>query len=221
MRLVIKRHQKRRFRGTLMLLLFLFSIMVSMSVSAIPSISAMSSVFAATPISTTAENITARVEVEQQLSGTTGPKTKFYYELKASDNAAPAPEQSEIIIKGEGKASFEIVFHETGIYRYTLQQISQNKKNWSLDTRIYSVEIYVVREEEIDMLSAIVLCYDEAGKKTDAVFVNVYKPPNTNSPGTGEADLFIQWMWFAVISISGAGAVVTVFYVRKKKEGRK
>lgn len=206
MKSIIRKHSKCRYIACLMALLTLLS--ASMSVSAASGLSAASDksaalgMPAATGVSAASDKVTAKVEVKQKLKGTDCRKAEFYYELKPADKASPAPIQQKIAIKGSAQASFEIVFDEVGIYRYTLHQISEKKDNWSIDIRSYSVEVYVVRAEETDVLSAIVLCYDQDGKKTDAVFENTCQPPktDTDSPKTGD-DGVLFWGWSLLLGI--------------------
>lgn len=63
------------------------------------------------------------------------------------------------------------------MYRYTISQVAGDGKNWIYDQSEYSLEVYIMRNEQTDTLQSLIVAYNAKGEKVDPVFVNRYQAP--------------------------------------------
>jgi pilin isopeptide linkage protein len=104
---------------------------------------------------------------------------EFTFLLEAEGNA-PLPEKNTVTIQGAGEAIFEeISYTKPGEYQYTITQTTQPLDNYTLDTAVYYVDVYVMNQEEEEGLyvSAIVWKNEKSAKSSIAVFTNEYHSP--------------------------------------------
>ncbi len=120
---------------------------------------------------------------------------EFVYELKALQGENPMPEGCTMdshIFAINGNASAEIGplnYTECDVYRYELSQKIESKKlGYTYDERVYTIEVYVNSQLEINT----VILNENGIKAGEIKFENAYKPKETpkteNTPPPGKSD---------------------------------
>ena len=87
------------------------------------------------------------------------------------------PMISKVQITETKKDAFQIQYEKPGVYRYTISQVAGDGKNWTYDQSEYSLEVYIMRNEQTDTLQSLIVAYNAKGEKVDPVFVNRYQAP--------------------------------------------
>ena len=87
------------------------------------------------------------------------------------------PKISKVQITGTKKDAFQIQYEKPGVYRYTISQVAGDGKNWIYDQSEYSLEVYIMRNEQTDTLQSLIVAYNAKGEKVDPVFMNKYQAP--------------------------------------------
>ena len=87
------------------------------------------------------------------------------------------PKISKVQITGTKKDAFQIQYEKPGVYRYTISQVAGDGKNWTYDQSEYSLEVYIMRNEQTDTLQSLIIAYNAKGEKVDPVFMNRYQAP--------------------------------------------
>ena len=72
----------------------------------------------------------------------------FSFLLKQNDEQSPMPKISKVQITGTKKDAFQIQYEKPGVYRYTISQVAGDGKNWIYDQSEYSLEVYIMRNEQ-------------------------------------------------------------------------
>ena len=71
------------------------------------------------------------------------------------------PKISKAQITGTKKDAFQIQYEKPGVYRYTINQVAGDGKNWIYD--------------QSDTLQSLIIAYNAKGEKVDPVFMNRYQ----------------------------------------------
>ena len=87
------------------------------------------------------------------------------------------PKISKVQITETKKDAFQIQYEKPGVYRYTISQVAGDGKNWIYDQSEYSLEVYIMRNEQTDTLQSLIIAYNAKGEKVDPVFMNRYQAP--------------------------------------------
>jgi len=128
-------------------------------------------------------------EVEQILTGNnlfTPPKATFNYLLapKATDAPMPYGSNSEgymFTITGNNKAQISwFNFDTPGIFTYTLSCITNAVSGFTIDRRVYTIEVYVTGD-----LQVVIIVYNGDVKVSNMYFEHTYErhPEEPGSPG--------------------------------------
>lgn len=125
----------------------------------------------------TQEQITVNIPVKLKTTGTSQGNETFSFLLKQNDEQNPMPKTSEVQVTGTKEDAFQISYTRTGVYRYTLSQMAGESKNWTYDQSVYSLEVYILRNEQTERLQSLLVAYNAKGEKVDPVFTNVYQTP--------------------------------------------
>ena len=178
----------------------------------------MMTVIGACTIYATEEGGSAEVNVQTKVSGTAPEKEVFTYTLKeqgASDN-----QERKLTVEGAGTGTFLLHYTQPGVYSYILKQESGTKADWTYDSEVYYVDVYVMWDEKMESLETVTVYFDSEGNKSEPVFENKYQQPEkrtqavvkkVRSAKTGDEDILSEW---AVLMILAAGTGVLAY--RKK-----
>lgn len=179
-------------------------------------------------VSAQEQQATLSLTVTNTVSGNQGSTTPFTFQIDGKDNA-PMPETNQITINGSGKSSFgRMTYDNVGIYYYTVQRLNNGLQDYSDDTSIYTVQVFVThRSDNPDQLIATAIAYKsgEEGKE-DLTFQSVYTGKTTNTktnssqkgqkrvlPNTGQSKNLLTIIGFACI----VGVVIIIRYNRRQK----
>ena len=130
-----------------------------------------------TGVENTQEQITVNIPVKLKINGSPQKEEIFSFLLKQNDEQSPMPEISKVQITGTKKDAFQIQYEKPGVYRYTISQVAGDGKNWTYDQSEYSLEVYIMRNEQTDRLQSLIVAYNAKGEKVDPVFTNRYQAP--------------------------------------------
>ena len=98
--------------------------------------------------------------------------------------------------------------------------LSGTKADWTYDSEVYYVDVYVMWDEKMESLETVTVYFDSEGNKSEPVFENKYQQPEkrtqavvkkVRSAKTGDEDILSGW---AVLMILAAGTGVLAY--RKK-----
>lgn len=165
----------------------------------------------------------AEITITKRISGIEETDEVFAFQISAADEAFPMPDNTEVTIAGEGKASFNISYSEVGIYTYTVSEIAGSGEYCTYDGTVYTISVYVLWDEENGKLDTVVVCADESDYKTEAVFTNVYTPPAPPptptptpppAPTTGDTSKLVQGLAFLAVA---AICIIAASYLLKKR----
>lgn len=118
--------------------------------------------------------------VYKTVEGDNPPKESFAFILRGLDGA-PMPEGSTngsktLFQNGSGEIDFgQIVFEESGIYKYTISELNGENTNWDYDERIYLI-IYEVSQSDGSLRVEQTIVLGETEVET-VQFVNRYASP--------------------------------------------
>ena len=164
------------------------------------------------------------IPVEIRVTGNGAPADEEY-RIRIGGENVPMPGETEITLKGGGKAQFGPITYSTpGDYRYRISQTAGNAENFTYDTSVYTVTVRVVNNEE-DGLSAEIWAVKDGSedKSTEIVFSNSYKKPVTPEPkptaapaaqakaenvDTGDDQAALPWV--TALLVSALGTVLAV-----------
>ena len=128
-------------------------------------------------VENTQEQITVNIPVKLKVTGTSQQNEIFSFLLKQNDEQNPMPKTSKVQVTGTKKDAFQISYTRTGVYRYTLSQEAGESKNWTYDQSVYSLEVYILRNEQTEQLQSLIVAYNVKGEKVDPIFTNGYQAP--------------------------------------------
>lgn len=130
-----------------------------------------------TDVEDTQEQITVNIPVKLKISGDSKQNEIFSFLLKQNDEQSPMPKTSKVQVTGTKKDAFQILYTKPGVYRYMISQVAGESKNWTYDQSVYSLEIYILRNEQTERLQSLVVAYNAKGEKVDPIFTNGYQAP--------------------------------------------
>ena len=131
-----------------------------------------------TAVENTQEQITVNIPVKLKITGNSQQNEIFSFLLKQNDEQSPMPKISKVQITGTKKDAFQIQYEKPGgctdirSARWLVMA-----KNWIYDQSEYSLEVYIMRNEQTDTLQSLIVAYNAKGEKVDPVFVNRYQAP--------------------------------------------
>ena len=123
------------------------------------------------------EQIKVNIPVKLKITGTSQQNETFSFLLKQNDEQSPMPGTSKVQVTGTKEDAFQISYTRTGVYRYTLGQVAGESKNWTYDQSVYSLEVYILKNEQTDKLQSLIVAYNAKGEKVDPIFTNGYQAP--------------------------------------------
>lgn len=123
------------------------------------------------------EQIAVNIPVKLKITGTSQQNETFSFLLKQNDEQSPMSKTSKVQVTGTKKDAFQISYTRTGVYRYTLSQEAGESKNWTYDQSVYSLEVYILRNEQTERLQSLIVAYNAKGEKVDPLFTNGYQAP--------------------------------------------
>ncbi|MGI6110354.1 MAG: Spy0128 family protein [Eubacteriaceae bacterium] len=172
-----------------------------------------------------AAGVSAVIPVQEKVTGDKPESTlDFKFKLTPVTENAPLPVNGDILtISGSGSGQFDLDL--TGSkpgdkYEYTLTQQAVTADNYSSDTVSYSVMVYVLRHEDDQLYTQVVISNGDT-KFDAAEFTNKYTAPvvpepvkpTPESPFTG----IMQNSDFQAVLIVLAVAAVSIVIARKKR----
>ena len=118
------------------------------------------------------------------------PKDELVYVLEPITEDAPLPQNAkgryEFILKGSTEKNLNIEYTSSGKYFYKLYQEENNRiEYFTMDKRVYVLEVDVIRTEKGLMLWWYVAKDSEDHKVENIVFTNTYNIPNKGNGGGG------------------------------------
>ena len=125
-----------------------------------------------TAVENTQEQITVNIPVKLKITGNSQQNETFSFLLKQNDEQSPMPKISKVQITETKKDAFQIQYEKPGVYRYTISQVAGDGKNWIYDQSEYSLEVYIMRNEQTDRLQSLIVAYNAKGEKVAPVFMN-------------------------------------------------
>lgn len=185
--------------------------------------------------------ITAETGESVNLTGT--------YQLSAAEDSFPMPEDAIggryiFPIQGiDNQAVLSFNYADTGIYRYSIRQITEDSENYEYDRAVYNITVYIENQES-GILSAQVIAENSDGEKCGEIsFRNTYKvpsenstpdkpidtpdtPDNTPNPSdknpsetaqTGDTSHIYLWLLLGAVSIIGLGTLSCLLLKKKSK----
>ena len=173
-------------------------------------------------VENTQEQITVNIPVKLKVTGTSQQNEIFSFLLKQNDEQSPMPKTSKVQVTGTKKDAFQISYMRTGVYRYTLSQVAGESKNWTYDQSVYSLEVYILRNEQTDSLRSLVVAYNAKGKKVDPIFTNRYQTPEVRqkSVTVKTGDSTDVEMLIGLMLLCG-GIMVGTYEYKKEITGKK
>lgn len=144
------------------------------------------------------------------------------YELSAENSDFPMPEGSkngrfEFSLTGNNATSeINILFEKTGIYHYTLKQITEDAEDCSYDRNIYTITVYVVNTPAGQFSSQIVVENGKAGKCAEICFENHYRNDGSPArpPETGDRRTPLFW---GLLSLSSFIGCISLTIISRKQ----
>ena len=170
----------------------------------------------------TQQQVTVNIPVKLKVTGNTQNKEMFSFLLKQNNEQSPMPKTTKVQVTETKKDAFQIQYVEPGVYRYTLSQIKGDSKNWTYDETAYSLEVYIMRNEQTDQLQSLIVAYNAKGEKVDPIFTNGYQTPEVRQRSmtvkTGDsADIEL----FLVMMLVCGGVMAGTYEYKKKIAGKK
>lgn len=136
--------------------------------------------------------VSLEVSAVNRVSGT-GRADEFTFVLSGIDDA-PVPadsilNQKNVIITGAGDVDFgSIEYSSVGEYHYQIEEIAGNNPDYSYDTDIYDMTVYVVwMDERFDSLTVqtVLVNRGDTTKSAEAIFENIYKNDTSGGGDSG------------------------------------
>ena len=124
-----------------------------------------------TAVENTQEQITVNIPVKLKITGNSQQNEIFSFLLKQNDEQSPMPKISKVQLTETKKDAFQIQYEKPGVYRYTISQVSGDGKNWIYDQSEYSLEVYIMRNEQTDTLQSLIVAYNAKRKRKLILFL--------------------------------------------------
>lgn len=177
------------------------------------------SVMAAEPVSLTAYPVTVEEKVTGDVPETTN---TFVFKITAVTENAPLPTNgTELSVTGTGSKDFTFDLSNAAlgdIYEYTIEQKNVTADNYTQDTTVYKVAIYVVKDEATGVVTPVTVINGKDAKFDSCQFTNNYMAPvvvkpTPSSPYTGlTEDTGLMLLAAAIVT----GGVMLVIAKRRK-----
>ena len=162
------------------------------------------------------------VTVREQVTGDT-PETQntFVFKLTAVTENAPLPTNgTELSVTGSGSGDFTFDLSSASlgdVYEYTIEQQTVTADNYTKDTTVFNVSIYVVKDSS-GAVSPVTIIKGADGKQDGRIFTNEYTAPvvvkpTPSAPFTGLTEGTGLMLLAAAIV---AGGVILVIARRRK-----
>lgn len=153
------------------------------------------------------------------------------YTMKSVEDGNPMPENSvngsySFKIEDNGTYTIPLFFQKAGIYNYTINQVIEEKKDYTLDNTTYTVTVYVKNTDSGDLVPEVVVNNGNEKKCSEIGFKNSYnrKPTETKTSNnkdkqskvakTGDDSPLVIWAVFAMLSFA------CILLICKKKNKR-
>lgn len=150
------------------------------------------------------------------------------YALSANEDDTPLPEGSQegtytFTMQGaETQTTIPFSYTRTGVYRYTLRQVTEDAKQYHYDRTSYTITVYIENDSADGLIAQVVVENEGEAKCGEIAFQNSYqankepKPPKPVAPPqTGDTSNVIFWILLAAASLMGIGIVS---YLSKNKK---
>ncbi len=124
------------------------------------------------------------MKVENEITGDEQlEEESFFYEIQASEDDSPLPDNLDVTIVGAGSATFEnFVFNKTGAYGYQIYQLSGENDDYDYDQTVYDVTVYISNDGNDGLESTIhVMKSGTQLKSAEITFTNAYQDPDDGS----------------------------------------
>lgn len=144
---------------------------------ALVTVMAVAAVFCAAPVSAAEEAYTVSFSVTVSNPKKNIPKNTEFILLIEGQPHAPLPDPVELTAGVNGTYEFApIVFTEPGRYKYTVKQIAPEDKKLIADTKVYEIDVRVIRGEDGGLEGGFTITNQNGnGKPTIISFRNDYK----------------------------------------------
>ena len=133
------------------------------------------------PMAYAAETVDVTLTV-QQVFTTDGlsspPGDTFTYRLTPITTNAPMPLNNDseyyvFTISGSGEVQIGLSFRASGIYSYELRCVSDERTDYTIDRRVYTIEVHVIDNSEV-----LLIYLNGENKVADLLFRHSYRTPN-------------------------------------------
>lgn len=169
------------------------------------------------------------VQLPVSCTGTNTEET-FLYELTQQTTEYQTVESATLSLKNGESGAFHITYTYPGTYHYTVRQAAGTDAATTYDKTVYTVDVYVL-EDENGKLSAEIVVYtqESSDKKAELHFTNIRELPTPTPkpsepprvphlPQTGDNAQLGLWVLLAAVS-AAALALLAVLKRKKKEEG--
>jgi len=156
------------------------------------------------------------IDVQQVVANDIPNKDTFAFQLTADDPSTPLPAGSHadvytFDIAGNQTATIgPITYSKPGIYTYHLRCVAPKPANSTVDTTVYSIEVYV----DGNLEAAATVIKLPAGDKQDGIVFNQSLPKSGSQPGdnpqTGDTSQPVLWLSLMIASAALLGLLVFV-----------
>lgn len=156
------------------------------------------------------------------------PPETYALVLRADDKSYPLPSGSSdgsytLSVTGPGDFSFpDILFDQVGVYSYTLSQLKGKSGNCAYDDTVYSLKVTVSYSQNGSDLEAALALYPAGGavKASQALFVNKYAYPPSDTPRTGDSSLLTLYGALGLLSLAALALSLAPLLKRSRREAR-
>lgn len=146
--------------------------------------------------------------------------------LRADDKSYPMPSGSidgsyTLSVAGPGDFSFpDILFDQVGVYSYTLSQLKGKSGNCAYDDTVYSLKVTVSYSQNGSDLEAALALYPAGGavKASQALFVNKYAYPPSDTPRTGDGSSLPLYGALSLLSLAALSLASRPLLLRRAKK---
>ncbi len=167
------------------------------------------------------------IRMRKQISGTKPPKVdSFVFVMEPEEAHYPLPEgygdRVEVTVRGEEEVEIgNILFNETGVYRYKIHEKDERVPGYNCDDSVYEVVYTVTKDQNGRLLCEREIIKNSREAVTDCVFENVYgKGPKKSyhiikrGVKTGDPTVMIPITAAFLVSLS----ILVFMLTRRKKD---
>ena len=143
------------------------------------------------------------------------PPETYTLVLQADDKSSPMPSGSSggscsHAVTGPGDFGLPaIVFDKPGVYGYTLSQLKGKSSNCTYDATVYDLKVTVSYSQNGSSLELTLAIYPQGDsvKASQALFVNKYAYPPTDTPRTGDGSSLLFYGLLGLVSLASLALV--------------